>query len=76
MMRNNNRVIGIIFIVLLSAVVIASISVTIALSDRMKATGTALSRLRAHMTGSNLGFEPLMAYIVPSDDAHQVRNQL
>lgn len=59
------------FIVLLSAVVISSISISIALSDKMKATGDALTRLRQLMKGSDLGFEPLMAYIVPSDDSHQ-----
>lgn len=40
----------------------------------MKATGDALSaltRLRSYMSGSELGFEPLIAYIIPSDDAHQ-----
>ena len=75
MMKKNNRVFGIIFIVLLSAVVITSVSITIALSDKMKATGNALSRLRNLMTGSTFDFEPLFAYIVPSDDAHQVSLQ-
>jgi Xaa-Pro aminopeptidase len=37
----------------------------------MKATGDALSRLRNLMTGSTIDIEPLFAYIVPSDDAHQ-----
>lgn len=72
MKKNNNRVFGIILIVLLSAVLITSVSITIALSDKMKATGDVLSRLRHLMTGSTLDFEPLFAYIVPSDDAHQV----
>lgn len=58
-------------IVLLCAVVISSISITIALSDKMKAAGDKLSHLRQLMKGTDLGFEPLMAYIVPSDDAHQ-----
>lgn len=62
---------GVIFIVLLSAVVISSISISIAFSDKMKATGDALTRLRQYMKGTELGIEPLMAYIVPSDDSHQ-----
>lgn len=75
MKKQNNRVFGIIFIVVLCAVAITSVSITIALSDKMKATGDALSRLRNLMTGSTLDIEPLFAYIVPSDDAHQVRLQ-
>lgn len=63
--------IGIVLIVLLCAVVISSISISIALSDKMKATGDAVSRLRQFMKGTELGFEPLFAYIVPSDDSHQ-----
>lgn len=66
------KAIGISFIILLCAVVITSISVTIALSDRMKATSDTLAKFRAYMTGSSHGFEPLVAYIIPSDDAHQV----
>lgn len=52
--------------------VISSVSIAVVLSDRMKATGDALSRLRALMTGSELKIEPLTAYIIPSDDEHQV----
>lgn len=37
----------------------------------MKATGDALSRLRTLMQGSSLNIEPLVAYIIPSDDSHQ-----
>ncbi|CRL00590.1 CLUMA_CG013850, isoform A [Clunio marinus] len=37
---------------------------------KMKTTGDALSRLRVLMSGSSLT-EPLVAYIIPSDDAHQ-----
>lgn len=63
---------AIIFIVLLCAVLISSISISIiVLSDKMKSTGDALARLRLYMKGTDLGFEPLAAYIVPSDDAHQ-----
>lgn len=63
--------IGIVLIVLLSAVVISSISISIALSDKMKATSDVVSRLRLFMRGTDLGFEPLYAYIIPSDDSHQ-----
>lgn len=65
------KTIGIVLIVLLCAVVISSISISFALSDKMKATGDALTKLRNYMRGTELGFEPLKAYIVPSDDAHQ-----
>lgn len=61
----------IIFIVLLCAVVISSISISFVLLDKMKSTGDALAKLRYYMKGTELGFEPLTAYIVPSDDAHQ-----
>lgn len=65
------KTVGIVLIVLLCAVVISSVSISFALSDKMKATGDAISLLRGYMKGTELGFEPLMAYIVPSDDAHQ-----
>lgn len=65
------KTIGIVLIVLLSAVVISSISISFALSDKMKAASDALTELRALMKGTRLGIEPLKAYIVPSDDAHQ-----
>lgn len=33
---------------------------------------TPLTRLRSLMTGQTLGFDPLIAYIIPSDNEHQV----
>lgn len=54
-----------------SVAVISSISIAL-LQDKMKATGDALSRLRTLMQGTSLNIEPLIAYIIPSDDAHQV----
>lgn len=71
-MRKNQKIFLIAFIVLAGVAVISSVSIAFALSDRMKATGDALSRLRSLMTGSELKMEPLTAYIIPSDDEHQV----
>jgi hypothetical protein len=74
-MKRKQKTIGIIFIIIVTAAAISAVSVTIALlnSDKMKATGDALSRLRTLMRGgTELGFEELYAYIIPSDDAHQV----
>lgn len=55
--------------------VISGVSIALVLSstDKMKTTADALSRLRTLMKGtSTVKMEPLTAYIVPSDDAHQV----
>jgi hypothetical protein len=71
-MKLNNKFIAIGLILLASVALISSLSIAFALTDKMKATGDALVRLRSLMTGSKLGFEPLTAYIIPSDDSHQV----
>lgn len=57
-----------------SAAVISGVSIALVLSsDKMKTTADALTRLRTLMKGtSSVKMEPLTAYIVPSDDAHQV----
>lgn len=61
---------------LISVVAVVALVTTLCLvfllPDKMKATGDALTRLRSLMTGTALGFEPLTAYIIPSDDSHQV----
>lgn len=71
-MKKNSKIFLIAFIVLAGVAVISSVSIAVVLSDRMKATGDALSRLRSLMTGSELKIDPLTAYIIPSDDEHQV----
>lgn len=71
-MKKNSKIFLIAFIVLAGVAVISSVSIAVVLSDRMKATGDALSRLRSLMTGSELKIESLTAYIIPSDDEHQV----
>lgn len=60
-------------IVLAALALISSISVALVLTVKMKQTS--LSRLRALMKGNTLGIEPLAAYIIPSEDAHQVRKR-
>lgn len=70
-MRRNTKITFIALIILAGVAVISSVSIALVLSDRMKATGDALSKLRSLMSGSS-SFEPLFAYIIPSDDSHQV----
>lgn len=72
-MRRSYKITFAVLIVLSIAAVISSVSVALVLSDKMKATADTLTRLRALMTGSTLKIEPLTAYIIPSDDSHQVR---
>lgn len=69
----------IVFTLLAGVALISSVSVAYVLTDKMKvtgevlkATGDALTRLRTLMQGTSLGIEPITAYIIPSDDAHQV----
>ena len=71
-MKRNYKIPLIVFIVLAFAAVISSVSIAIVLSDKMKVTGDALTRLRTLMNGISLNIEPISAYIIPSDDAHQV----
>jgi Xaa-Pro aminopeptidase len=72
MKRNTKFALG--GLILLAGVaVISSVSIALVLSDKMKATGDILTRLRSLMNGS-ASMEPLHAYIIPTDDAHQVRN--
>lgn len=71
-MKRNHKFSLFALIVLALIVVVSSVSISLVLSDRMKETGSLLKRLRVAMGGSGLGFEKLFAYIVPSDDAHQV----
>lgn len=76
MMKQNQKIL---FIVLLLLTVISSDSVGRVLADEeisVDDTSDALTRLRAFMTGIALGIEPVIAYIVPSDDAHQVCEQI
>lgn len=72
-MKRNQKITLIVLALLAIVAVISSVTVAIVLSDKMKATGDALNRLRALMTGTSLNIEPLAAYIIPSDDSHQVR---
>lgn len=73
-MKKNYKITLFVLIILAAVAVISSVSVAVLLnSDKMKATGDALTRLRSLMTGTQLGIEPLTAYIIPSDDSHQVR---
>ena len=79
-MKKDLRIIFIALTFLASVSVISTVSVVI--SDKAKSADTgekltkdtedALTRLRSLMTGATLGIEPLIAYIIPSDDAHQV----
>lgn len=71
-MKRNNKFIFIALIVLAAVTLISSVSIAFVLTDKMKATGDVLTRLRTLMNGSTLGIEPLAAYIIPSDDSHQV----
>lgn len=71
-MKRNCKITFIVLIVLALVAVISSVSIAFVLSDRMKATGDALTRLRALMDGTQLKIEPIVAYIIPSEDAHQV----
>lgn len=71
-MRRSYKITFIVLIVLSVVAVISSVSVALVLSDKMKATATTLTRLRELMTGTSLKIEPLTAYIIPSDDSHQV----
>jgi hypothetical protein len=72
MKRNTKFALG--GLILLAGVaVISSVSIALVLSDKMKVTGDILTRLRSLMNGSAT-MEPLFAYIIPTDDAHQVRN--
>lgn len=71
-MKRNNKIIFATFILLASIAVISSVSIAFVLTDKMKATGDILLRLRTLMNGSSLGIEPLTAYIIPTDDSHQV----
>jgi hypothetical protein len=73
-MKKNIKISLFVFVILGSIAVISSVSIALILStDKMKNTADALSRLRQLMTGTTtVKMEPLTAYIVPSDDAHQV----
>lgn len=71
-MKRNIKIISILFLLLACVAVISSVSIALLLPDKMKATGDVLTRLRTLMNGSSLGIEPLTAYIIPSDDSHQV----
>jgi hypothetical protein len=71
-MKRNNKIIAIALILLAGVALISSVSIAMVLTDKMKATGDVLTRLRTLMNGSSLGIEPLTAYIIPTDDAHQV----
>lgn len=71
-MKKSYKITFIVLILLAIAAVISSVSVALVLSDKMKSTGDALTRLRSLMTGTSLGIEPITAYIIPSDDSHQV----
>jgi hypothetical protein len=71
-MRRNNKFILIALILFTGVALISSVSIALVLTDKMKATGDVLTRLRTLMNGSSLGIEPLTAYIIPSDDSHQV----
>lgn len=71
-MKRNNKFILIALILLTVVAVISSVSIAFVLTDKMKAASDVLSRLRTSMSGSSLGIEPLTAYIIPSDDSHQV----
>lgn len=76
-MKRNQRIktTFIALILLAGVAVISSVSVAFVLTDRAKLTDdtdNALTRLRSLMTGTALNIEPLIAYIIPSDDAHQV----
>jgi hypothetical protein len=73
-MKKNIKISLFAFVILASIAVISSVSIALVLSsDKMKTTADALSRLRLLMTGtSTVKMDPLTAYIVPSDDAHQV----
>lgn len=71
-MKKTYKITFIVLILLAVIAVISSVSVAFVLTDKMKTTGDALTRLRSLMNGQALNIEPLTAYIVPSDDAHQV----
>lgn len=71
-MKRNYKITFIVVVILAVIAVVTSVSVAFVLnSDNMKETGDSLSRLRSLMHGTSLNIEPLTAYIVPSDDAHQ-----
>lgn len=72
MKRNNKILLYSGLTLLLLALVAASVVIGLVLADKMKATGDTLVRLRKLMTGKSLNIEPLAAYIIPSDDSHQV----
>lgn len=64
---------GSIVILFLAIAVIATFSLPISdIPDRMKQTGDMLKKLRGFMNGKELKFPALTAYIIPSDDEHQV----
>lgn len=71
-MKKNHKITLFVLIILAGVAVISSVSIAFVLTDKMKQTGDALMRLRSLMSGSTLGIEPLAAYIIPSDDSHQV----
>lgn len=73
-MKKNLKISLFAFVILASIAVISGVSIALVLSsDKMKTTGDALQRLRQLMTGtSTVKMDSLTAYIVPSDDAHQV----
>lgn len=64
---------GSIVISFLTIAVIASFSLPINdIPDRMKQTGDMLTKLRSFMDGKQFKFPAIKAYIIPSDDEHQV----
>lgn len=71
-MKKNYKITFIVLFVLALVAVISSVSVAFVLTDKLKMTGDALTRLRSLMTGTALNIEPITAYIIPSDDPHQV----
>lgn len=57
----------------LAIAVVASFSLAIHdIPDRMKQTGDMLTKLRGFMDGKQFKFPAIKAYIIPSDDEHQV----
>lgn len=64
---------GSIVISFLAIAVIATFSLPITnITDRMKQTGDMLTKLRGFMDGKQYKFPAIKAYIIPSDDEHQV----
>lgn len=60
------------FTVLAAGAAITSVTLYFALPDKMTPKTEILMKLRTLMRGSMIGTQPLFAYIIPSDDAHQV----